>query len=160
MIIRKYEVRDVPAMVRIWNQVVREGVAFPQEEELGLADGARFFAAQTYSAVADDGQGSVMGLYILHPNNIGRVGHIANASYAVDSASRGEHIGERLVSDSLAQAKGHGFRILQFNAVVASNVHALHLYTRLGFADLGIIPGGFKDKDGAYQDIHVMYHTL
>lgn len=160
MIIRKYEVRDVPAMVRIWNQVVRDGVAFPQEEELGLADGERFFAAQTYSAVADDGQGSVMGLYILHPNNIGRVGHIANASYAVDSASRGEHIGERLVSDSLAQAKGHGFRILQFNAVVASNVHALHLYTRLGFADLGIIPGGFKDKDGAYQDIHVMYHTL
>lgn len=160
MIIRKYESGDVPAMVRIWNQVVREGVAFPQEDELGLADGAEFFAAQTYSAVADDGQGNVRGLYILHPNNVGRVGHIANASYAVDSAARGGHIGARLVSDSLAQAKSHGFRIMQFNAVVASNVHALHLYARLGFADLGVIPGGFKDKDGVYQDIHVMYHTL
>lgn len=28
MIIRKYESGDVPAMVRIWNQVVREGVAW------------------------------------------------------------------------------------------------------------------------------------
>ena len=33
--------------------------------------------------------------YILHPNNIGRCGHIANASYAVSSKSRGLHIGFR-----------------------------------------------------------------
>lgn len=100
------------------------------------------------------------GLYILHPNNIGRVGHIANASYAVDRACRGEHIGELLVKDCLEQAKANGYRVLQFNAVVASNIHAFHLYQRLGFVDLGIIPGGFLNKDGVYEDIHVMYHNL
>jgi hypothetical protein len=26
--------------------------------------------------------------------------------------------------------------------------------------DLGIIPGGFLNKDGVYEDIHVMYHNL
>lgn len=31
MEIRKYNESDVPAMVRIWNEVVEEGVAFPQE---------------------------------------------------------------------------------------------------------------------------------
>ena len=91
MKIRKYSENDVPAMVHIWNEVVEEGIAFPQHDLL--------FATQTHCAVAD-GNGKVMGLYILHPNNVGRCGYIANASYAVDSACRGKHIGEKLVSYS------------------------------------------------------------
>ena len=53
-----------------------------------------------------------------------------------------------------------GFRILQFNAVVATNVHALHLYERLGFTQLGIIPQGFRMKDGHYEDIIPHYIEL
>ena len=71
-----------------------------------------------------------------------------NASYAVRSDCRGRHLGEKLVLDCLAQAKAHGFGILQFNAVVEGNVHARHLYERLGFTQLGTIPGGFRMKDG------------
>lgn len=160
MIIREFESKDVADMVRIWNQVVDEGVAFPQLDDLSLEEGEKFFSSQTYSAVAVDDNDNVKGLYILHPNNVGRVGHIANASYAVDDNCRGEHIGEQLVKDCLKQAKLHEYKILQFNAVVASNIHALHLYKRLGFVDLGIIPGGFKDKAGVYEDIHIMYHLL
>lgn len=160
MIIREFESKDVADMVRIWNQVVDEGVAFPQLDDLSLDEGEKFFSSQTYSAVAVDDNDNVKGLYILHPNNVGRVGHIANASYAVDDNCRGEHIGEQLVKDCLKQAKLHGYRIMQFNAVVASNIHALHLYKHLGFVDLGIIPGGFKDKAGVYEDIHIMYHLL
>lgn len=159
MEVRKYNEADVPAMVRIWNEVVEEGVAFPQEEFLDEESGSIFFAAQSYCGVAV-ADGRVVGLYILHPNNIGRCGHIANASYAVDSACRGEHIGEKLVSDCLVQGRAHGFRVLQFNAVVASNTHARHLYERLGFTQLGVIPGGFRMKDGHYEDICPYYHTL
>ena len=159
MKIRKYSENDVPAMIRIWNEVVEEGVAFPQLELLDKESGRAFFAAQTYCGVADD-NGTVVGLYILHPNNVGRCGHIANASYAVDRESRGLHIGEKLVSDCLAQGKAHGYRVLQFNAVVASNVHARHLYERLGFKQLGTIPGGFRMKDGSYEDICPYYHEL
>ena len=102
MKIRKYSENDVPAMIRIWNEVVEEGVAFPQLELLDKESGRAFFAAQTYCGVADD-NGTVVGLYILHPNNVGRCGHIANASYAVNSACRGKHIGEQLVSDCLGK---------------------------------------------------------
>ena len=147
-------------MAEIWNQVVEDGVAFPQEEGLTGAEAAEFFAAQTVSAVAEDEQGNVKGLYILHPNNIGRVGHIANASYAVDRACRGEHIGELLVKDCLEQAKANGYRVLQFNAVVATNIHARHLYERLGFQQLGVIPGGFRMKDGHYEDICPYYREV
>lgn len=146
-------------MIKIWNEVVDEGTAFPQEELLTEQTGAEFFAAQTYCAVAVDENG-VCGLYILHPNNVGRCGHICNASYAVSSERRGLHIGEALVSDCLVQAKLHGFGVLQFNAVVATNVHARHLYERLGFTQLGTIPKGFRLKSGEYEDICPYYHEL
>ena len=160
MIVRNYRESDVPEMVRLWNQVIEDGEAFPQEECLTVEDGKSFFAAQTYSAVAEDEDGSVKGLYILHPNNVGRCGHIGNASYVVERGERGKHIGEALVKDCLIQAKAHGFSLMQFNAVVDANVHARHLYERLGFTVLGKIPKGFRMKDGHFEDIWLYYHEL
>lgn len=94
MMVRAYREQDIPAMISIWNEVVEEGVAFPQEDFLKMRTGTAFFGEQSYCGVAEDEGGAILGLYILHPNNIGRCGHICNASYAVASASRGRHIGE------------------------------------------------------------------
>ena len=159
MKVRKYTDADVPAMVNIWNEVVEEGVAFPQEECLTAEGGRAFFASQSHCGVAEE-DGKVLGMYILHPNNLGRCGHLANASYAVPGTCRGRHIGEALVKDSLEQGKRLGFRVLQFNAVAENNVHARHLYERLGFICLGTVPGGFRDKKGEYVNICLYYHTL
>lgn len=161
IIVREYTEQDLPAMLVIWNEIVEEGIAFPQEHILDAASGASFFAAQSHCAVALDAEsGQVYGLYILHPNNEGRCGHICNASYAVSSASRGLHIGEKLVLDCLEQGRRLGYGVLQFNAVVATNIHARHLYERLGFVQLGTIPGGFRMKDGSFADICPYYHVL
>ena len=157
--IREYTRTDIAYMIAIWNEVVEDGIAFPQEDPLNAETGAAFFASQSYTGVAVM-EGIIVGLYILHPNNVGRCGHICNASYAVSSSVRGQHIGEKLVLDCLRQANNLGFRILQFNAVVESNIHARHLYERLGFVQLGTIPGGFRMKDGHYENICPYYHTL
>ncbi len=205
--IREYRGSDISAMREIWNEVVRGGMAIPQIDELADdAEAEAFFGSQTVCAVAEAQQGilglyilhpnnvgrcghianssyavasrsrgmhigerlvrdslvqqGILGLYILHPNNVGRCGHIANSSYAVASRSRGMHIGERLVRDSLVRARDRGFRVLQFNAVVASNASALHLYEKIGFTKLGIIPGGFLNRDGVYEDIIPHYYDL
>lgn len=160
-VIRPYRQEDVPEMIRIWNEVVEDGAAFPQEEKLTPETGKAFFAEQSHCAVALDADGrQVRGLYILHPNNVGRCGHICNASYAVSRDARGLHIGEKLVKDCLKQAAALGFRIIQFNAVVMANVHARHLYERLGFVPLGTVPGGFRMKDGHYEDICLYYREV
>ncbi|MCS3901878.1 ribosomal protein S18 acetylase RimI-like enzyme [Methanococcus voltae] len=143
----------------IWNNIVDEGIAFPNDKSLNLESASEFFSSQTYTGVAIDNS-EVVGLYILHPNNVGRCGHIANSSYAVKQGQRGKSIGKKLVKHSLEIAKQKGFRLLQFNAVVASNEVALHLYKKLGFKQLGIIPGGFLSKDNEYLDIIPHYIEL
>ena len=49
---------------------------------------------------------------------------------------------------------------MQFNAVVENNTHARHLYERLGFVQVGMIPNGFLMKDGSYQNIFLYYYML
>lgn len=144
---------DIAQMRAVWNEVVEEANAFPQEETLDEEQAGEFFASQSHCGVVRNVSGDIQGLYILHPNNVGRCGHICNASYAVARARRGCGIGKLLVRDSLKVARRLGFKIMQFNAVVASNAAAHKLYRRLGFHELGCIKNGFRRKDGEMTDI-------
>ncbi len=159
--VKAYDTSDGKEATAIWNEVVEEGNAFPQEDPLTGEERDAFFKSQSYTGIAQDADtGEIVGLYILHPNNVGRCGHICNASYAVKKELRGEHIGECLVRDCMKRAAELGFQILQFNAVVSDNEAALHLYEKLGFTRLGVIPGGFRKKDGQYMDIIPHYIEL
>lgn len=141
--------------------MVEDGAAFPQAEMLTEGTGKTFFEEQSFTGIAyDEETGEVTGLYILHPNNVGRCSHICNASYAVRRDMRGNRIGKILVTHCLETAKEMGFKIMQFNAVVRSNTYALRLYKKLGFVQLGVIPGGFRMKDGHYEDIVPHYYVL
>ena len=103
MEIRPYKPEDLPEMTAVWNEVVDAANAFPQTDPLSPEEAARFFAEQSRTAVAVL-ECKVVGLYILHPNNIGRCSHIANASYAVKSSCRGMQAGEALVRDCIDAA--------------------------------------------------------
>ena len=159
--VEKYSRENILPAIEIWNEVVREGIAFPQEDELNEISGDEFFSAQSFTGLAKDTEtNEILAIYILHPNNVGRCGHISNASYAVKSNLRGRHIGEFLVKHCIEKARELGFKILQFNAVVATNIHARNLYRRLGFKELGIIPNGFRMPDGTFADIVPQFLTL
>lgn len=81
-----------------------------------------------------------------------------------ENPDKPENIIEKMIigrlNKELKEAPKHGFRILQFNAVVASNRPALKLYKKLGFLPLGIIPKGFQKNDGTYDDIIPHYIEL
>lgn len=161
VVVEQLTARDVEGARAAWNEVVAAGDAFPQTDLLGADEAAEFFAAQSLTGVArDTSTGGVLGVFILHPNNLGRCGHIANASYAVASASRGRGVGEALVRHSMEAGSRLGFRILQFNAVVSTNRAARALYERLGFVEIGHIPGGFRRDSGDYVDITLYYADL
>jgi len=155
----KYTSSDLPEMIEIWNAIVKDGHSFPQITPLSLQEAKVFFKEQTYTGIALI-ENEIVGLYILHPNNIGRCGHICNASYAVKQGLRGKGIGCKLVLDSIDKGREENFRILQFNAVLATNKQAIHLYEKLGFKSLNKIPGGFILPNGEYTDIIPFYKEL
>ena len=146
--LRDYQVNDLSQMCRIWNAVVAQGNVFLSWSSWMSKAAMSFFPRRAKR------------VYILHPNNVGRCGHICNASFAVNQKQRGKHIGKALVLDCMKTARSLGFRILQFNAVVESNASARHLYESLGFHSLGTIPGGFLQSDGAYVNIVPYYISL
>lgn len=159
--IKPYNKEDISDAILIWNEVVQDGIAFPQLDLLDEESGDTFFSEQSFTGIAYNTENNdIVGLYILHPNNVGRCGHASNASYAVKKEIRGHKIGEKLVVHSIEKSKELGFRLLQFNAVVKSNTYALRLYEKLGFVKLGTIPGGFLMKDGTYEDIIPHYLVL
>ena len=159
MNIIKYEKKYLKEVLEIWNNVIEEGMYFLQIEKLKEEDADEYFNSQDYTGIALDNE-KVYGVYILHPNNIGRCGHISNASYAVSKDARGKRIGEALVRDSMKQGKILGYKILQFNAVVISNNPAHKLYERIGFNKIGIVKNGYLNKNNEYEDIILYYIDL
>ena len=78
--VKKYRHEDAADATRIWNRVVEDAKAFPQTECMTPEEGDRFFSEQSYTGIAWDSEtGDIVGLYLLHPNNIGRCGHICNS---------------------------------------------------------------------------------
>ena len=147
-------------MQEIWNHVIMAANAFPQDKCMSENEAKEYFAAQTFSGVAEDSHHTILGVYILHPNHVGHCAHIANASYAVREQARGHHIGEGLVRHSMEKARTLGFSILQFNAVLGTNLAAIHLYEKLGFCRLGEIPGGYRIDHQRRENILLYYIDL
>lgn len=159
--IKGFSKEDIKEVNAIWNKVVEDGNAFPQEIPFDEKSGIEFFSSQTFTGVAyDDETDEIVGVYILHPNFIGRCSHICNTSYAVKAGKRGLGIGKLIVTDSMERARENGFKILQLNAVIASNTPALSLYKKLGLTPLGVIKDAFRNKNGEYEDIIPHYINL
>lgn len=159
IIFKAYQSENIPLMTQLWNNVIKEGTAFPGEETFTTADFQQFLSEQT--AVTCIFYDNVLtGFGIIHPNNIGHCRHIANASYLINPKFRGKGIFSKLVSQSLEDAKKAGFRGMQFNAVVVSNLPAFHTYIKNGFEVIGTIRDGFQLKNDTYTDIFIMYRSL
>jgi len=114
---------------------------------------------QVHAYVAERA-GRVEGCFLLKPNHPGPASHVANASYMVHPDSRGHGIGRLMGERSLSIARELGFRAMQFNIVVATNVAAVRLWQKLGFSIVGTIPEGFRHKSGEFLDFYVMHRLL
>lgn len=159
MIIRNATEGDNEAVWNIFATVIQQGETYAYEVVRKTDLPSLWFAPgmKTYVAVESD---QVLGTYILKPNHPGRGSHIANASYLVKEASRGNGIGDTLCKHSIQTATQLGYEGIQFNLVVSSNTAAVALWERNGFQLLGTIPRGFRHKKLGLVDAHIMYLDL
>ncbi|GAA2149145.1 GNAT family N-acetyltransferase [Kitasatospora kazusensis] len=162
MLIREATPEDWPAIWPFFHRIVAAGETFTYPLDL-TADQARdwwLLAAPNRTVVAVDESGTVLGTAKMNTNHLGNGSHIAGASYMVDPAHSGRGVGRALCEYSVAWARAAGYRAMQFNAVVETNVHAVKLYRSLGFEVLGTLPEGFRHPTEGYVGLHIMYLAL
>jgi ribosomal protein S18 acetylase RimI-like enzyme len=109
--------------------------------------------------VAED-DGAVVGTYFLCANHLEGGAHVANAGYATGQHAQGKGIARAMCEHSMDHARNRGFRAMQFNFVIASNVRAVALWQRMGFAIVGRLPGAFRHPTLGDVDAFVMYRSL
>lgn len=159
--IRRIVSEDRPVVLRIARELVRAGDTYAFDANISDA------ALWRYWTAAKPGQGFVaergdeaVGVFVIRPNHAGVASHVANASYAVRGDVRGLGIGRTMALQSLELATELGFRALQFNLVVSTNLPAIRLWLSLGFRIIGTVPDGFRLPSGDYVAHHIMYRKL
>ncbi|SDJ17803.1 L-amino acid N-acyltransferase YncA [Frankineae bacterium MT45] len=161
VLLRRADASDWPAIWPIWSSVVRGGDTYTYDPQTSSETAERMWLGSGEVWIAQTAESPTpLGIYRISANQQGPGAHVANGSYMVSEAARGQGIGRQLVSHSLDRARALGFRGMQFNAVAATNVHAVALYLDLGFSTVGIIPGGFHHPEAGFVDLLVMYRPL
>ena len=100
------------------------------------------------------------GTYFLQPNQQGGGSHVANCGYVTAPWATGRGVARAMCAHSLERAKERGFRAMQFNFVVSTNVRAVALWQSFGFEIVGRLPAAFRHPTEGYVDALVMYRRL
>ncbi|MFJ4856648.1 GNAT family N-acetyltransferase [Streptomyces sp. NPDC088730] len=162
MLIREATSNDWPAIWPFFHEIVSAGETFTYPLDLGEEEADEWWLVKAPSravvAVADDG--TVLGTAKMNRNHMGNGSHIASASYMVDPRHAGRGVGRALCEYTIDWARTAGFRAMQFNAVVETNVAAVGLYRSLGFEVLGTLPEGFEHPKHGFVGVHIMHRPL
>lgn len=163
MIIRAATAGDWPAIWPFLRRIIAAGDTYTWDvdtpEEVARTKWLHLHPpGRTYVAVVPGG--TVVGTAECHPNQAGPGDHIANAGFMVHPDHAGRGVGRALATHVLEQARADGYRGMQFNAVVETNVGAVALWQSLGFYIVGTVPEAFRRPTAGYVGLHVMYRRL
>ncbi|HEX2143115.1 MAG TPA: GNAT family N-acetyltransferase [Glycomyces sp.] len=162
MQIRDAAESDWPAMWAFMRPIVAAGETYPWPPDTTESWVRAYWMERPAPAsrlvAAIDGR--VAGTVEIHPNLPGQGSHVANAGFMVDPAFGRRGVGRALGEAALERAAADGFRAMQFNAVVATNTHAVKLWHSLGMATLAIIPNGFRHPTEGLVGMHLMFREL
>jgi L-amino acid N-acyltransferase YncA len=132
--------RDLPQILAIYNEVIRNSTAVFSDEQFTPSRGEAWFDAKTERGfpliVARDDSGiagfGTFGEFRSWPGYRHSVEH----SVHVRADCRGQGIGRALVRDLLARAAGQGKHVM-IAGIDADNAVSIRLHRSLGFTDVG-----------------------
>ena len=158
--IRDAVTADWPQIWPIFTATVAAGETYAYDPMTSDEARAMWLAPEPHAALVAVEAGQVLGTAHLGPNRGGRGSHVGTASFMVGPAARGRGVGRTLGKAAIAWHRAHGFRAVQFNAVVETNTVAVALWQSLGFTIIGTVPEAFEHPVHGYVGLHVMHLPL
>jgi ribosomal protein S18 acetylase RimI-like enzyme len=160
MLIRTATRQDDEAIWQILEPVLRAGETYTLPREISREDALAYWFSPGHETFVAEEDGSTLGTYYLRPNQRGGGAHVANCGYMTAQHATGRGVARAMCLHSLDVARQRGFRAMQFNFVLSTNERAVRLWTTLGFATVGRLPGAFLHPVLGYVDALVMYRAL
>ena len=161
MRIRPAAEADRDAIWTIFHEVVASGDTYALDPNISREDALEYwFGPGTHTYVAEQSSIEIVGTYILRSNQSGGGAHVANAGFMVAGSARGRGLGREMAKHCLSEARRLGFRAMQFNYVISTNIAAIRLWQDLGFEIVGTLASAFRHPDKGYVDVYVMYRSL
>lgn len=159
--IRKARDADWEGIYPIFRSIVDEGTTYAFPEGLTLEDARPWWMERppglTVVALEDN---VVVGSAKMGPNRPGRGSHVATASFMVSPIHQGRGVGFALANYVIDWARVAGYRSIQFNSVVETNVTAVRLWEKLGFSILATVPEAFDHPEHGFVGLHLMFREL
>jgi ribosomal protein S18 acetylase RimI-like enzyme len=160
MIIRRALAADRNAIVEIILPTIREGSTYTLDPDMSEADALAYWLSPDKETFVAEADGVILGTYYMRPNQAGGGRHVCNCGYMTRAGATGRGIARAMCLHSLAHARAHGYRAMQFNFVVVTNDRAVRLWQDLGFQIVGRLPAAFRHPAQGFVDALVMYQTL
>lgn len=159
MILRPAQAGDIPAILDIWNPLIRDtSVTFTTVEKTaaGLADD---MAARGDAFLVAEAEDTVLGFATYGPFRAGPgYAHTAEHSVILTADARGRGVGRALMARLEAQARAQGIHVL-IAGVSSENEGAIAFHRAIGFTEAARLPEVGR-KFGRWMDLVLLHKRL
>jgi len=158
--IRQARDEDFDALWPVLRSVIRAGDTYAVDPRMSRGRAFEWWMQAPRATYVAERDGEIAGTYYLKANQQGGGAHVCNCGYIVAVPAQGRGVARAMCRHSQAVARDLGFRAMQFNFVVETNVGAIALWKSLGFGTVGRLPGVFDHPQHGLVDALIMLKWL
>ncbi len=158
--IRPFRSDDSDVLWSMLEPVFRAGETYCIARDIDRETGLAYWLETPHKVYIAEAGGSAQGSYFLTANQGGGGAHVANCGFVTAPEARGRGLARAMLAHALNAARAAGFRAMQFNFVVATNLRAIAIWESHGFQVVGRLPRAFNHPGAGYVDALVMYRHL
>ena len=140
--------------------VIRDGATYTLVPDMSEGEALAYWMGSDKECFVAEEAGEILGTYYMRRNQAGGGSHVCNCGYMTSAKATGKGVARAMCAHSLDHARQRGYRAMQFNFVVSTNVRAIRLWQSMGFEIVGTLTEAFQHPAAGYVDAYVMYRGL
>jgi ribosomal protein S18 acetylase RimI-like enzyme len=160
VLIRLADPADHDSIWAMLEPVLRAGETYALPRDWNRAPALAYWFDPRHTVFVAEEDNSTLGTYYIQPNQLGPGSHVANCGYLTAPWATGRGIAGAMCVHSLHYARHAGYRAMQFNFVVSTNLAAIHLWTKHGFRILTRLPGAFLHPTQGFVDALILWQNI